>query len=180
LQSYIHEDNKPGNTELRVHVWHTSLVDPDVIRRSPAHDHRFDLTSHVLVGDLIHVEYRVLPSPKGAYRIFDIANVRRQTGIPKHDVQPSDGLPYDATLHPLLIKHGNLYTFPKREFHMTRTTGMAVTLVCKKNQEDTCARILSDDPEGAMNGFSRQQTREQYQPILDEAAARLLFHGGGW
>ena len=41
--------------ELRVHVWHPSLVVPGMAWPRCVHDHRFDITSAVITGEIIDV-----------------------------------------------------------------------------------------------------------------------------
>jgi len=53
LQGYVAEDVEP---EVRLHVWATELVKPGMAESGDIHDHRFDLLSHVLCGQVGHEE----------------------------------------------------------------------------------------------------------------------------
>src|ERR1051325_5879847 len=62
LQAYVVEG---GQEEVRVHIWHPSLKLDGIDEAGLGHDHRFDMTSWVLVGKLVHVETITSPNPKG-------------------------------------------------------------------------------------------------------------------
>src|SRR4051812_39653073 len=50
LQAYIREGDE---RELRVHIWHQSLIKDGIEESGLCHDHRFDMRSSVLVGRII-------------------------------------------------------------------------------------------------------------------------------
>lgn len=60
LQAYVREHQEP---EMRVHIWHPSLVRKGIRDHGDAHDHRFDLESTVLVGNLYETLY--IPASTG-------------------------------------------------------------------------------------------------------------------
>src|SRR5690348_1439519 len=53
LQAYVLQGSEQ---EVRVHIWHPSIKLPGIDEAGLGHDHRFDMTSWVLVGRLTHVE----------------------------------------------------------------------------------------------------------------------------
>src|SRR5208282_5603878 len=67
IQAYI-------NPTLRVHVWHPSLMLPGMTDSGAIHDHRFDLESTLLVGDMTNREYKLTPKPENGfdYSVFEV------------------------------------------------------------------------------------------------------------
>jgi hypothetical protein len=54
LQAYVREGS---GVETRIHIWHPDLVRAGIRDHGDAHDHRFNLVSAVLVGELTETLY---------------------------------------------------------------------------------------------------------------------------
>ncbi len=141
---------------LRIHIWHPSLQLPGMEHSGAIHDHRFDLSSTVLLGSLVNREFRFKRPEhdcafEGLYTCvgpnYDIYTVECATsGKTENPAKVSD------TARPIFYKdieipEGQRYYFPKLAFHQSMPVDeFVVTLVHKLNQEDFLARLLV--PEG--------------------------------
>lgn len=170
FQAYIQE----GETEeVRLHVWHPSLVVNGAEWSGSYHDHRFDMTSYVLVGSVPHKEVVLLPGK--ALTAWSVKNARN---VVEESLEPNFTKldEYDAEVNVMQINEGQQYTFGKKEFHQSfPITELAVTLVVKQNQEKTQARILSPTgivPEHMTRG--RKITDQVAMDVLNEARAALI------
>jgi hypothetical protein len=74
LQAYVLEG---GQQEVRVHVWHPALKLPGIDEAGLGHDHRFDMTSCVLIGQLTHVEILTSADPAGGWKVYEVVNARK-------------------------------------------------------------------------------------------------------
>lgn len=154
LQAYILEGERD---ELRVHVWHKSLKRDGIEDSGLLHDHRFDLTSHVLCGEILQREFRLTATPTGAWRTHTVVHARE--ALKKHAVNDGDvsAQPhrYEVESHDTRIVSGQSYWFPKRVFHGTFVQSeLAVTVVHKSNQTDEPARILAPHDKPVVHAFS--------------------------
>jgi hypothetical protein len=155
--------------ELRVHIWHPDLVRiPEGPRR--VHDHRFDIMSCIVVGSVTDVRYDVViydekndlvdvtfggdPTRMIKTECWEIQHAKEQK-------KPGAGCSTatDATLigqcwtaprdgETSILRAPRTYLIPRREFHTTVTTELAVTLVHRSNFDDRLARVLGDASEG--------------------------------
>lgn len=139
LQAYLSEG---GSVETRVHIWHPDLYLFPEEEGGRIHDHRFGLMSSVLVGSIGHDEVHERPVIVGYWKMHEVIHARVQR--PDDMPTPLDGS-YEAEFVKGTIHAGHVYTFPKRVFHRSRVTGLAVTLVSKLDQDDTPARLLIPD-----------------------------------
>jgi hypothetical protein len=192
LQAYVAEGQTILDTELRLHVWHPDLIlsDEDSGR---IHDHRFRLTSQVLLGAMHDTEIKlhdagVLPERDpdfvermgGVYEVWDIQNARRAQADGQHWVAPSTGQPgkylLERTDH--VYSMGARYSYPPRVFHRSNVKELTVTICTKRDQADVPARLLARvgatpkhafDPTPAHGGID-----EKYRGLLREASRHLL------
>ena len=56
--------------DQRLHVWHPELPRRRCFDSSAIHDHRFDFTSRVLVGEQNNLEYQAMADPEGDYVLY--------------------------------------------------------------------------------------------------------------
>jgi hypothetical protein len=135
IQAYI-------NPTLRVHVWHPSLMLPGMVDSGAIHDHRFDLESTLLVGNMVNREYALTRRPENGfdYSVFEVeCSGSKKTDDP---VKVEDGR--GAIVSDVFVAEGMRYAYPKRELHMSvPLKKIVVTLVTKMNQEDVKARLLA-------------------------------------
>lgn len=172
LQAYIRE----GDTdELRVHIWHPSLEKPGIRYSGKIHDHRFDLTSTVLLGAIGHVEYSLTPDDNGAWQTWEVVNARKalsSTGTFDGLTTP-DGNRYRASTRIHLFRAGVRYSYKKREFHETTIDGLCVTLVRKSNQENAKARILAPWGHEVTHAFADPPPESEWRWVVEHAADAL-------
>ncbi len=175
LQAYVYE----GTTdELRVHVWCSELERPGIRESGLLHDHRFDLTSQILVGALTQVEYQLTPSDVGLWQLHEVVHARAAAGG-KH--APNDGLVtplpgrYAAVTRSFVLSAGEAYAYPKQEFHGTfLQTHYAVTVMTKAQQEEVPARIMAPYGQPVVHAFAEPLPRVAWQHNLDTARDLLL------
>ena len=175
LQAYIREG---GERELRVHLWHPSLVKPGIEESGLCHDHRFDMRSSVLVGGIIQIEFRLEPDPKGYWQTNRVLHAREamaRGGSFHHDPLPTGDR---FRRYPLTFEFdaGTGYAFDKFAFHETHAKGVTVTLVEKTAQEDVNARILAPHDKPIVHAFTETQSPTEFAPALADGLAAL----NGW
>lgn len=174
LQAYAQEGTE---RELRVHIWCKALQRSGIEDSGLLHDHRFDLESYVLVGDLVQVEYQLTESGVGPWALHEVVHARAAAGA-KH--APNDGLVselpgrYTVEKRSMIVKEGEVYRFPKREFHGTFPQAeYVVTLVEKRNQDDVPARIMAPYGRPVVHAFADPLSEETWQPHLKRAQELL-------
>lgn len=173
LQAYVHE----GTTdEMRVHVWCKELEREGIVDSGLLHDHRFDLVSQVLVGEIKQVEYELRPSDTGDFQLHEVVHAR---AAGKH--APNDGLVtalsgrYAVRWNPIQLSARDAYSFPKWEFHGTLLRSeYAVTVITKSNQDETPARILAPFDKPVVHAFADPLPEVAWAHHLSAAAKMLL------
>lgn len=179
LQGYVVDK---GETESRFHIWHPSLMLPGMAEGGLYHDHRFDLLSHVLIGEIHHDELEVVPDPNGPYEFARVTNARKAKAQGGHadgefHSEPERlGERFRLEHHPMVIGANNTYLFPKLAFHGSSTKGLAVTYVEKRNQEDIKARLIVPFGEEYTHAFAHTRPRGEWEHLIDEAV-EALRHG---
>lgn len=172
LQAYIKQGTE---RELRVHVWHPSLVKDGIKDSGLCHDHRFTLRSSVLVGRIHQTEIAAYEYPDGEWETWQVVHARKAMaeGGSFHRPPERTGNYYSRTERTYVVEAGFGYTFNKFAFHESWAEGLTVTLVEKHDQTDHQARILA--PRGAeiVHAFSETMKQPDFQHILDEALAAL-------
>lgn len=187
LQAYVAEADAPGDTEMRIHVWHPSLMLSDE-DSGVMHDHRFRLTSHVLLGAMHDTEiwpYPISqqdwlnPQPGGLYRVWNIQNARSAEKEGGHWVRLEDKENYSIVTSEHVYSEGSTYSYPPERFHRSFVRKLTVTVCTKKEQRDVPARLLAKlgtTPKHAFDpGAGHGKIFEDHQDLLREASSRLLF-----
>lgn len=174
LQAYVCEGRQQ---EARVHIWHPSLKLPGIDGAGFGHDHRFDMTSWVLAGQLTQVEILASADPTGGWQLHEIVNARKaleNTGTRAGEFRLVEGA-VTLVRHSLSISAGNVYFFPKRSFHETYPNSpLVITLVLKRNQDEAPARILCRRGQDPLNAYRTPLPENQWATVLAEAEAFLL------
>lgn len=156
LQGFIREP------ELRVHVWHPSLITKQA-QYSKIHDHRFNLVSSVLLGTIYHTEQELVPNTTGKWQICVI------DGSPKPSTQR-----YDIKSNIFAIAEGSYYTYPKGLFHSAHSVDLAVSL-CEKHEfepeKPVLGAICSQQLSSQLVHKVEQLTHNE---ILSQARSQLL------
>ncbi len=172
LQAYIRE----GETrELRVHVWHPSLIKAGIEQSGLCHDHRFDMRSSVLAGKIVQTEFDLKPAADGDWETLHVLHAREamaRGGSFHHDPVPT-GEFFRRTPIVFNVSAGAGYTFTKFAFHETRAEGVTVTLVEKSAQEDVRARILAPRGMPVVHAFTDTQSPTDFSSALADGLAAL-------
>lgn len=172
LQAYIREG---GERELRVHIWHPSLIKPGIEESGLCHDHRFDMRSSVLAGRVIQTEFALEPSENGDWETLRVLHAREamaRGGSFHHDPVPTgDYFQRTPVVYKVAAGHG--YTFDKFAFHETRADGVTITLVEKSAQEDVNARILAPRGKPVVHAFTETQSPAEFAGALADGLAAL-------
>jgi len=113
----------------RLHVWHPDLVKPGT---ALVHNHRFDMVSHVLTGEIHDVQFAVTPDKAGAFEVREVMG-NGQFGIPTR----ANGAMSDK-------RHaaGKQYTIGAWTFHVTEAMPFSVTWVERDRMRATNPSVL--------------------------------------
>lgn len=172
LQAYIREGD---GRELRVHIWHPSLVKDGIEESGLCHDHRFDMRSTVLVGTITQTEFLLDPCVDGDWETLHVLHAREamaRGGSFHHDPVPT-GNRFRRTPVDYHVTTGLGYTFDKFQFHETRAEGLTITLVEKSKQEDVQARILAPHGKAVIHAFTDTQSPTDFASVVAEGLAAL-------
>lgn len=172
LQAYICEG---GERELRVHIWHPSLIKPGIEESGLCHDHRFDMRSSVLAGKIIQTEFHLEPDRGGDWKTLRVLHAREamaRGGSFHHDPIPT-GDYFRRTPTNYEVGAGRGYTFDKFAFHETRAEGVTITLIEKSAQEDVNARILAPRGMAVVHAFTETQSPEEFAGAVADGLAAL-------
>ena len=175
LQAYIREGD---DAELRVHVWHPALVKPGIADSGLCHDHRFDMRSTVLVGEIVNRECTLHQEPDGDWETWEVLHARaakEKMGETFHQDPTQTGVRYRREVTDYRVSAGAGYTFRKRAFHESHVDRLTVTLVEKLNQEAFNARILAPHGRDIVHAFSTPlpSDGEVVSAVLREALVSL-------
>ena len=151
LQGYIVEDAQP---EVRLHVWARELLKPGMDVSGDIHDHRFDMVSHVLVGDVGHEEIHPEANGDGLWRMLSLTHARAAKDTGYHGPTAELDGHYNARRVVHLINEGAHPSLPSRSLPPLGSilTGVAVTVVEKHNQSDEAAADSLPGPHAACDG----------------------------
>lgn len=150
LQAYVSEEI---DKEVRVHVWHPDIARAGIVEHGDVHDHRFTLTSSVLIGALEHTEVEIVATTAGEYRMYEVVHARADIGA-RYEMVPGplyyvnkhphrDPEWYRLVRRPGIIAAGHSYRFARGAYHSSAPRGLTITLVTKTDQIDTKARIMA-------------------------------------
>lgn len=154
LQAYLREHTDP---EIRVHIWSQKLVRPGIIGHGNAHDHRFDLTSYVLVGGLRDTRYAVTADISGDWSVRTVENAR-SAGPDKN----YDGEHGEPMFHGFVERDvrefgaGSAYWIPRGDFHSTEPTAPLTVTVCAMSRKKGLARLLVPRGEEPVHAFGEE------------------------
>lgn len=178
---------------LRIHIWDPRLVSKEMMWPRCVHDHRFDIHSAVVAGELVdrphlvHCDgHRTPPEPQWTnVNVWEIQHAKVQDRLVRDGVSHATAanlfsrgsvLKLPAVVWPA----GSEYFIPRRQFHTTVVEETAITVVHRSNFDDRPARILTgaDVTAMALSGIVRDESQERAQLVarmLHDAA--LLLRG---
>jgi hypothetical protein len=163
--------------QLRVHVWHPRLRTFAFDDFRDVHDHRFDLTSLVVVGRIDDVHYRVREVDGRYYsdrepntRMWAIVHAKAQDRTPQ--IATDLGAVHATQSACFTVGDGDWYRVPRREFHTTRVDDLAVTLVHRTHFDHEPARILGPRGDSGIIGPKGSGvSSERHTAFGDESSA---------
>jgi hypothetical protein len=158
--------------ELRIHIWHPKLVSPGMAWPRCVHDHRFDIWSVVVLGEVIDVTCDVLQARVGfgyePANIYEIEHAKNQDRLVL-----DKGCSTATSAHKLasgsvhktseeVQAAGREYFIPRRTFHTTKVQDLAITVVHRSNFDERLARVLCapDSDVTAISGIVRDDGLE--------------------
>lgn len=182
LQAYMH--HKAKGFEARVHIWHDELRKPGIIDNGLGHDHRFDMTSYVILGGIRHHEYILEPcheSDSGASRLLECTHAREAKLQGDYHMEPVHLDGYVRTHAEGFNIEDSKYEFPKFRFHQAMNLASpTVTIVLKSNQTDDKARILDQfSKRPLVNSFENSKGKEEFKHILRDTCEKLWAANDG-
>jgi hypothetical protein len=178
---------------LRIHIWHPRLVSDGMVWPRCVHDHRFDIVSAVVYGAVLDVLPDVRKDKGSAAvsggwqkaKVYEIEHAKNQ------DRMVLEGGGTAATSAQLLgdviltrfyssTSHGagSEYSIPRRTFHTTEVTALAITVIQRANFDDKLARVLCAPGSDvtAVSGIVRDESLEHkilVNWVLREAASAI-------
>lgn len=177
LQGYVAEGLQ--STESRFHIWHPDLILPGMAEGGLYHDHRFDLVSSVLYGEIHHDELGILPDVNGEFEFALVHNARKAKSMgghrdgEYHSDPERTGERFNLSHNPMVITADHTYSFPKAGFHGSSSPGLAITYVVKKNQENIRAKLIVPFGKEYTHAFAHVKPRAEWEHVIDEAIAAL-------
>lgn len=174
LQGYVCEDTAP---EVRVHLWSRCLVKDGMSVSGDAHDHRFDMISHVLWGDVIHEELIPTRDDNGDHGMMALTNAR--TAATTNYQGPTEKLDgrFSVTCIKHVVKSGESYYFPAANFHRSPVHGgfneVAITVIEKHHQRPDRSRLIYPLAHEPVMAFGHEMDNAIVNQVVDRARGIL-------
>lgn len=174
LQAYIQEGTRH---ETRIHIWHDSLLAPNVEKHGRMHNHRFHMTSTVVFGTIVHVPLSIARRPTllstTPYHAYEVDHARTgSTDQPRR----TDGPLYLVEAEHNVMITGKSYAFPRERYHYTylpKSDAMAVTVVSKHRQVSYPARILVPEGHTPEHAFKSPLPPDRFAHLIDKAITNM-------
>ncbi len=180
LQGYLDEGT---GIETRLHIWSRRLLKPGMEISGDAHDHRFDMVSHVLCGTIAHEELSPYESSTGDHRMMALTHARAAADNKFHGPTSDLNGSFRVLRHTIRIKAGQTYTFPAQHFHRSPLLGglddVAVTVIEKHRQQDMPARVLYPAAHPPVMAFGHDMDADLIASVLALARAALAAASTG-
>ncbi len=174
LQGYVSEGVEP---EIRLHVWSRLLLKDGMDLSGDAHDHRFDMVSHVLCGHVNHEEMDPHPDECGGYGMLALTHARAAADTNYHGPTTALAGRFSVSRWRFQIPAGFSYHFPAQRFHRSPLNGgldgVAVTCIEKHRQQDVPARLLFPLAHDPVMAFGHEMEQGLVSAVLAMARARL-------
>jgi hypothetical protein len=153
--------------QTRVHFWHpecTKDIPPEEI-----HDHRYDFTSKVLFGELVHNVYGFEYNTRGKFEMFE------ESCEPGKRVDPLPIFRGDIVqLGSYTLTAGSSYTFKKDQFHNNESR-KAVTFLTRGEVEKDFAHVIRPRNGIRVCPFSVQKSPAECWSIIEDLTKGLDF-----
>lgn len=148
------------NDSQRLHFWHPDLTQD--VSDEELHDHRYEFTSKLLVGELTHQVFEFVVDPLGDHEMVQVACE------PGKEVDPepiSRGRIHAAGTY--VLRPGSQYTFPPTGFHRT-VANRAVTLLTRGPKVAEFARVIRKLGEASVCPFAREIPEAELWDYIDD------------
>lgn len=158
--------------EIRVHVWHSSLVVPNV---TDVHEHPWDFESLVLAGEMRNFVYvranDTYPESEAYYRDTLLCGTGNLTG----DSAPCWLIPWFPNGRPSQYGPGDTYSQRFEKIHRSEFTDGTVTLVWRKfvNEDRDHAGVYWKRGAQFVSAEPREATREEILLVAESALDQL-------
>lgn len=141
--------------QYRLHVW-----DPtDCVDEPPIHDHPYDFTSTIIVGELTNIRYEETTAGEEYTRL-------RYTP-PAEDLRPSDRVRLSSTQ--TTFTGGDRYRQLAPELHASRQLPGTVTVISCSWVEAPHLTVCLRDGEAWRSGRARDATRDEIKAMAAKA-----------
>lgn len=151
------------NANQRMHFWHPSLMKdvPD----EELHDHRYDFTSHVLVGQTTHEVWDFISDEKYETGPYDVVETNCKPGQPENPTVIQTG---DIKLNSsYTMVAGSQYSIHKDMFHRIKATN-CVTFLERGPVAKDVARVIRNRENPFVCPFSNPKPVDELWTYIDE------------
>lgn len=162
----------------RIHFWLPEIPHPE---REEIHNHRYDFTSTVLAGELVHQVYHV-EKHEGCFR--NVYQEMKHFEIFETDCSPSkEGTVEKVTPVNILtmgtyhLSAGTEYTFPFCSFHTTELTKWAVTFLRRWPRMLEHASVVREKGKGSVCPFRDKMSPGACWAFIELALERAQMEG---
>lgn len=170
LQAYLYAGL---SVEERVHIWSPELILPGMVESGNAHDHRFDMASTVVTGQLLHTEWQEHRDDAGDHETYDFVHARLQTDENRAAMRPT-GERFFVSKLDIPLATGDYYEFERGAFHSSMPlTDVVVTVIQKRRQLETKARVIAPVNTRPVPAFSADISKEMLEATIGRAIASL-------
>lgn len=166
--------------DTRLHVWPDGAI-PRQGTVNTIHDHKFDMTSTVLCGELIQLRYHALPEghefmalTSPTHEVYQAEGTGSQTR--NSILQPTGNRVEPSLTSKVTLKAGESYTQPRYTLHDTQWNGLTATLMHKSNTDtDYNPRVLCPIGAPPDNDYDRWKADEDLMWDYIHRAMALSF-----
>jgi hypothetical protein len=141
--------------EHRLHVWGPSYS----VGEPPVHDHPYDFTSTVVVGELTNTRY--VEDPAG------VEYQRVRYPLADEDARTTDTVRLSAT--PAVVRAGDEYSQLAHELHDSRQLPGAVTIIRMSFRDVSTLTVCTPVDAPWVSGWSRPATPDEVTTIIGAA-----------
>lgn len=149
--------------ETRVRLWHPLLVSDEMCGARGIHDHRFNLTSHVLYGRIVDEQYDVVINPQEP-SWWSSRSVASAWAIPHKEIQTETDKHAERAVflgrafyaRDGITEHTSFSTYKiaARRWHTTVPVAPAITVVTRSSFDAEPARVLGNGRSGQIGNTS--------------------------
>ncbi len=174
LQGYVCENVEP---EVRIHIWSRKLLKPGMDLSGDVHDHRFEMVSHVLYGDVEHEEFIEQESSLGNYAMMALTHARAAADTNYHGPTTVLSGRFLVQRRRHTIPAGWSYRFPAQVFHRSPLDrikdDVTVTCIEKHRQREAPARLLYPIECKPVMAFGHTPDPALVKTIISQAKEKL-------